>query len=208
MADYDIQEVKPVSRPSKTDEFKDHQTKQQKKKKKKKSSTSFWDVPAQYTTQDDSDLNYNYLDLERKLAVEAEEWGVNKISNQIIEIIQQHYQQFKDNNSSYKETVLITVFYPQAKEILKKGYQQAKKVLPPLPQDIQKLIIATYSQSIEKLKMWRENISAPSQEETAVNEIESFASERLLKEIANLLIEQGIYLEEQKVHHPIINTKR
>ena len=36
MADYDIQEVKPVSRSSKTDEFKDHQTKQQKKKKKKK----------------------------------------------------------------------------------------------------------------------------------------------------------------------------
>ncbi|MFO7819289.1 MAG: hypothetical protein R6V17_03535 [Halanaerobacter sp.] len=208
MADYDIKEVKPVSRASKTSEFKEHHTKEQKKKKKKKSSTSFWDVPTQYTTKDDSDLNYNYLDLEKKLEVASEEWGVNKISTQIIEIIQQYYQQFKDNNQNYNDSVLFSLFYPQAKESLKKAYQQAKEVLPPLPQDVKKLIVATYSQSIEKLNIWRENIPTADQEETEKTEIENFASEKLIKDIANLLIEQGIYLGEQKVHHPIINTKR
>ena len=97
-----------------------------------------------------------------------------------------------------------------AKRSLKKGYQQAKKVLPPLPQDIQKLIIATYSKSIDKLEVWAENDYNKNQNQpsSTITQPPQSKHETLIKDISNLFIEQGIYLEEQKVHHPIINTKR
>lgn len=208
MADYDIEGVKPISRTSKADEFRDYSKKQQQKKKKSKSSTSFWDVPTQYTTEDNKNLSYNYSDLEKELEVESEKWGVEKISSQIIAIIKSHYHKFADNNPNYKESNLFEIFYPHAKESLKQAYHQAENVLPPLPQDIEKLIVAAYSKSIDKLDIWRENISNKYQIEPQERKKEEITSKNLIKEISNLLIELGIYLEEQKLNHPIINTTR
>ena len=206
MPDYDVEKVKRVSKSSKTDYFKSpNNKKQQQQQQKKKPASSFWDVPDQYTTADDSDLNYEYSDLEKKLEVANTHWGVENISGQIIELIKNHYRKFKKDNSNDNDSVLFNSFYPMAKRSLKKGYQQAKKVLPPLPQDIQKLIIATYSKSIEKLQDWAANKKNDTKESTKNEESKD---ETLIKDISNLFIEQGIYLEEQKVHHPIINTKR
>ncbi|MBM7555493.1 hypothetical protein [Halanaerobacter jeridensis] len=208
MADYDIEKVKRLSKAPKTDYFKNPNKKQKQKKQKKKTTTSFWDVPSQYTTDDNSDLNYDYLELEKKLKVATKQWGVENISKQIIELIKNYYHKFKQDNPNNNNFTLLETFYPLAETALKKGYQQTQNVLPPLPQDIKKLILATYSQSIEKLKVWRENKLSQIQEETTEKTVEPPPVEKLSKDISNLMIEQGIYLEEQKVHHPIINTKR
>ena len=213
MSYYDIQKVKKLSKTPKTDYFKNPKQKQKQKKQKKKTSTSFWDVPSQYTTEDNLDLNYDYLELEQKLKINTKQWGVNNVSEQIIELIKDYYQNFKENNPKYDDSTLFNSFYPVAKKTLKQGYQHGSNVLPPLPQDIKKLILATYSLSIDKLKNWRDNLDSEPKEqsqtiEPQIKEDETEKLKKLTQNIANLIIEQGIYLEEQKVHHPIINTKR
>lgn len=211
MPDYDIEKVKRVSKSSKTDYFKSPNNKKQKQQQqKKKKSSSFWDVPDQYTTEDNSDFNYDYLELEKKLEVANTHWGVENISEQIVELIKNHYQKLEKDNSNNNNLALFSFFYPVAKKSLKKGYHQAKKVLPPLPQDIQKIIIATYGKSIDKLKIWgaEDYNKNQNQQLSKTDPKTKIQNENLIKDISNLFIEQGIYLEEQKVHHPIINTKR
>ena len=202
MFDYDIKKVEKTSKSPKTDYFKDaNKHKQKKNKKKNKSNNSFWDVPQQYTSKNDSNLNYNYLDLEKKLKVDTKNWGVDSVSSRILNLIKDHYLQYENNNQS--NSSLINSFLPLAKEALKQGYEKAENILPTLDQDIEKLLIATYSKSIEKLQNWAQNNQ---NENSAKNE--NYNLEKLIKKISNLFIEQGIYLEEQKLHHPLINTKR
>mgnify|MGYP006307153723 CR=1 FL=1 len=204
MFDYDIKKVKKTSKSSKTDYFKNaNKHKQKKNKKKNKSNNSFWDVPQQYTTKDNSNLNYNYLDLEKKLKVDVKNWGVDSVSSQILTLIKDHYLKYESNNQN--SSSLIHSFLPLAKEALKQGYDKAEDILPPLDQDIEKLLIATYSKSIEKLQDWAANKKNDTKEST---KNEDYNLDKLIIKISNLFIEQGIYLEEQKLHHPLINTKR
>jgi dGTP triphosphohydrolase len=209
MSDYDVKKIEKNSKSSRTDYFR-NATKHKKKNKKQKNKKekSFWDVPQQYTTDDNSDLNYNYLDLEKKLEIEIDKWGVDSISSQILNLIKNDYQQYKDEWSDQPEELLINLFYPHAKKALKTGYDKAQNILPSLPKDIEKLTIATYSKSIEKLQSHFEQNKNKTEKNITQSTIKEPQTKKLIEKIINIFIEQGIYLEEQKVHHPIINVRR
>ncbi|MGM0369184.1 MAG: hypothetical protein ACQEP9_02040 [Bacillota bacterium] len=209
MSDYDIKKVKKTSKSSKTDYFRNTtKHKKQNQKQKKKKRKNFWDVPQQYTTDDNSNLNYNYLELEKKLEIDIDKWGVDSISSKILNLIKDDYQQYKDELSDQPEELLINLFYPHAKKALKTGYDRAQNILPSLPKDIQKLTIATYSKSIEKLQLHFDQNKNKTEKDITQSEIKKPQTKKLIEKIINIFIEQGIYLEEQKVHHPIINVRR
>ncbi|MGM0502887.1 MAG: hypothetical protein ACQERJ_10175, partial [Bacillota bacterium] len=100
--DYEIKKVKKTSKLSETHEFKNPEQQKQKKNKKKKSSNTFWDVPQQYTDHNNSNLSYDYLELEKKLKIEIDKWGVDSVSNQLLELIKENYQQYKKQHQYHQ----------------------------------------------------------------------------------------------------------
>ncbi|GAB6100623.1 hypothetical protein JCM16358_25020 [Halanaerocella petrolearia] len=198
MTEDGVNRITKTSPITKTNQYHDHAYKQNKGRQQKKSKKSDFLTLTEELKDDkkekkEDNQKESYSELEEKLKVDTDKWGIETISNQILDLIKEKYQQ---NPTKLKS------FHKQVKKIINISYKKAHKALEPLPTDSEKLITATYKETRKKLKEWTINKTESSQLAP-----KNLTLKTLQIEMTELFLEQGRYFKEQKTLQPTINLK-
>ena len=206
---YDIKKVKKTSKSSKANYFHhspQEQTKQQKRKKaspiKSRGHKTFSRF-ARELERNNLKRNQNYKNLEKRLNIDKEEWGVEKVAAEIIDLISTKYRLLAKKNPAKKDQ-LVNQVYQEGQTIIKKSFIEARKTILPLPPEVNQLLTATYKLSKQKLTSWKNK--AP--EQFSLSHTDSTQEPPdLTEKITELFTKQGIYLKEAKTKLPAINLR-
>lgn len=190
----EIKKIKKTSPIVKTNQYHNDHTAQQNKgqQQKKPRHSDFLTLTEEYKPDKNQEKHQeSYPDLEEKLKVDTKQWGVEVISEKILDLIKKYHQTPTNLKS----------FAHQIKKIINISYKKAYTALTPLPTDSHKLINATYKQTRKKLTEWIANKTEP----------QKLVSQPTLKnlqlEITELFLEQGRYFKEQNTLQPTINLQ-
>lgn len=170
-----------------------------------------------------SKVTKNYTELESKLGIDSNKWGVEAVSDNIFNFAKVIYEKYKLDNEGEDNQEVLDKFYEIAKSSITKGYNEAMNFLGPLPNDVKELSKATYERSLEKLDSWYKNggqdvieENIPTAEENVDNSVKEVSveekkaeidrninklieeTENMKKQVLELLTQQGVYFEEKE----------
>ncbi len=206
---YDVKKVKKTSKSSKTNYFHHSPQEESKHQQRKKASRiksrghKTFSRFAQELERNNLKRNQNYKNLEKRLDIDREEWGVEKVAAEIINLISTKYR-LVANQYPTQQHQLLNQIYEEGKTIIKQAFMDARKTILPLPPEVNQLLIATYKLSKQKLTAWKNKKA----EQSSSSQADSTQEPPDLKEkITELFTKQGIYLKEAKTKLPAINLK-
>ena len=164
---------------SKLNKEKDHQSEMV-----KKSKGDLLDISTQIDMLNKSNpKKINYSDLEAKLGIDSNKWGVEAVSDNLINFVQLSYERYKLSHKDTDDPGSLEKFYEMAKSSYTKGFGEAQNMLGVLPDDVQSLIEGTMNHTMEKLDKWFENGGEIVNEEEVLNTEEIIEKEVIKNEV-------------------------
>ncbi|BDU49859.1 DUF5610 domain-containing protein [Haliovirga abyssi] len=129
--------------------------------------------------QQNSKVNKKYSDLEKKLGIDSNKWGVDAVSDDIFNFAKIVYDKYKINHSEEESQKVLDDFYNLAKKSITQGYNEAKDFLGAVSEDVAALGKATYDRTIEKLDNWYKNGGVESTDKTEENKTENSETNKI-----------------------------
>ncbi len=158
-----------------------------------KTKKDFLDLSSQIDiiSKENSKITDRYAELESKLGIDSNKWGVEAVSDNIFEFTKVLYEKYKLDNDGADNQEILDQFYKIAKGSIQKGYDEAMNTLGALPKDVQELSKSTLDRSLEKLDNWYKNGGKEIENESADLEVPE-------ENIENKAIEDETILEEKR----------
>ncbi len=172
---------------------------------KNKVKGDFLDLSSQIEiiSKQNSKITDRYTELEEKIGIDSKNWGVEAVSDNIVNFAKNLYERYKLEHEGEDLQEGLETFYNMAKNSIQAGYDEAMNYLGVLPDDVQELSKATLDRSLEKLDTWYQNggKDVESTEDNTVDELEEQDTvEELSTEEKKTILDNAVnvWLEESE----------
>lgn len=167
------------------------------------SKTDFLDISSQIQIMESQNQkNVDFTALESKLGIDSDTWGVEAVSDDLLNFADLMFGMFKLNHSDEDSQEVLDSFYKMAKDSYTQGYGEARDFLGELNNDVGNLIQGTFDKTMEKLDAWYENGGKTPEKENT----ETKLNDNNQSNISISISQTQIQINKAEGNHELIQT--